>query len=82
MMLTTILFLTIYPDYIALNRQLLKAAIADWQRAISSDPQKLQKLPSDVQANENKQRALKSWKRISRFDEDLLLIFAHGPSNS
>ncbi len=52
MMLTTILFLTIYPDYIALNRQLLKAAIADWQRAISSDPQKLQKLPSDVQAND------------------------------
>jgi hypothetical protein len=65
MMLTTILFfLTIYPDYIALNRQLLKAAIADWQRAISSDPQKLQKLPSDVQAND-KQAA-----RFKVLDED------------
>jgi hypothetical protein len=64
MMLTTIFFLTIYPDYIALNRQLLKAAIADWQRAISSDPQKLQKLPSDVQAND-KQAA-----RFKVLDED------------
>ena len=57
-------FLKPYTHNMALNRQLSKAAIADWQRAISSDPQKLQKLPSDVQAND-KQAA-----RFKVLDED------------
>jgi hypothetical protein len=63
MMLTTIFLTTIYPQH-ALNRQLSEAAIEDYLRPISSDPQTAAK--ANLRCSTNDKQAA----RFNFLDED------------